>query len=311
MRINNLDLNLLAVLDALLTYQNVTRAAEQLNLTQPTISNALARLRHHFKDELLVLVGRRMTPTPFAASLREPIAELLKLTRRVSGARSTFIPKEAECSIEIIASDYIADILIFDLVRDLAQAAPGISLRLTPPSPDAVRHFSDGKADLMIVPADSVESQETDVELFRDSFVPVVWADHPAIGEELSVQEFEENPHAVVEFDSVNTLSMADIFFDSKDYKREVRVRLPSYVALANAIIGTPYIATLPYAFARKRVGPKGLRIVKPSFPYPWLIEAMKWPRHLNADACNRWLRSFVLEHARNMALPHDQQNLS
>jgi LysR family transcriptional regulator, nod-box dependent transcriptional activator len=66
MRFRDLDLNLLVVLDALLTVQNVSRAAERLNLTQPAISSSLGRLRLHFKDDLLVKRGRRMMPTALA-----------------------------------------------------------------------------------------------------------------------------------------------------------------------------------------------------------------------------------------------------
>ena len=81
MRFHGLDLNLLVALDALLTHQNVTRAAEQLNLSQSALSGALARLREHFDDELVVPIGRRMEPTPLARTLAEPLHDILLKTK--------------------------------------------------------------------------------------------------------------------------------------------------------------------------------------------------------------------------------------
>lgn len=78
MNISNFDLNLLRVFDMLLREQNVSRAAERLALTQPTVSNALARLRDQLGDPLLVRVGRRMRPTPRALALEGPIRAALQ-----------------------------------------------------------------------------------------------------------------------------------------------------------------------------------------------------------------------------------------
>ena len=93
MRFHGLDLNLLVALDALLTHQNVTRAAEQLNLSQSALSGALARLREHFDDELVVPIGRRMEPTPLARTLAEPLHEILLKTKSLVTATPTFDPQ--------------------------------------------------------------------------------------------------------------------------------------------------------------------------------------------------------------------------
>ena len=98
MRFHGLDLNLLVALDALLTYQNVTRAAEQLNLSQSALSGALARLREHFDDELVVPIGRRMEPTPLARSLAEPLHEILLKTKSLVTTTPTFDPPGASRS---------------------------------------------------------------------------------------------------------------------------------------------------------------------------------------------------------------------
>src|SRR6266404_5109215 len=93
MRFHGLDLNLLVALDALLTHQNVTRAAEQLNLSQSALSGALARLREHFDDELVVLVGGRMEPTPLARTLAEPLHDILLKTKSLVTTTASFDPQ--------------------------------------------------------------------------------------------------------------------------------------------------------------------------------------------------------------------------
>jgi hypothetical protein len=72
-RFKNLDLNLLAALDKLIRLRSVSRAAEELSITQSAMSNALNRLRQHFDDPLLVQVGRRMELTPRAIALEQPV----------------------------------------------------------------------------------------------------------------------------------------------------------------------------------------------------------------------------------------------
>jgi LysR family nod box-dependent transcriptional activator len=92
MRFHNLDLNLLVVLDSLLQERSVSQTAQELRLTQPAISNALSRLRLHFEDDLLVQVGRKMVPTPFAETLAEPVRQALDDLRRIVVTRSEFDP---------------------------------------------------------------------------------------------------------------------------------------------------------------------------------------------------------------------------
>jgi LysR family transcriptional regulator, nod-box dependent transcriptional activator len=128
MRFHGLDLNLLVALDALLTHQNVTRAAEQLNLSQSALSGALARLREHFDDELVVPIGRRMEPTPLARTLAEPLHEILLKTKSLVTATPTFDPQTSNRRISIIASDYSTEVFLLDLLTDIAREAPGVKI---------------------------------------------------------------------------------------------------------------------------------------------------------------------------------------
>src|SRR4029078_3421943 len=126
------DLNLLVALDALLTERNVTRAGNRLNLSQSAMSGALARLRHYFRDELLVPVGRQMVLAPVAEVLAEPVRDILLQIRGTLGSKPRFDPSTATRHLSLAVSDYVTEILMVDVLRSARCEAPHI--------PFSVRH---------------------------------------------------------------------------------------------------------------------------------------------------------------------------
>ena len=153
MRFHHLDLNLLVALDALLTEANVSRAARQCALSQSAMSGVLARLRAHFEDDLLVQVGRKMVLTTLARSLAAPVRDLLLQAQSVAVTRATFDPSSSARQFVMMASDYVATVILADLNRALAKTAPGISVMLRPLGDPRMRgDFDDGKVDFVILP---------------------------------------------------------------------------------------------------------------------------------------------------------------
>lgn len=104
--LGNLDLNLMRALDALLREANVTRAAERLNLTQPTLSACLARLRKHFGDDLLRREGNQLELTPLALRLQPLVGEALDSAERLFRAHVVFDPASSTRRFVVVASDY-------------------------------------------------------------------------------------------------------------------------------------------------------------------------------------------------------------
>lgn len=111
MRFNHLDLNLLVALDVLLEEQNITRAAERLHMTQSATSGVLARLRTYFEDELLVQVGRKMQPTPYATELAKPVREVLLTIQSSITAKPVFDPATSKRHFRLVTSDYLISVL--------------------------------------------------------------------------------------------------------------------------------------------------------------------------------------------------------
>src|SRR6185437_8607686 len=152
MDLAGVDLNLLVAFDALLEERSVTRAATRLSLSQPGMSNALARLRKLFCDPLLVRDGTALVATPRAEALRQPVRDALAIIRDALDERTGFDPAHDRATWTVSCSDYSLLMLIGPLVRRLAAAAPGVTIRVLPRAPDPVRLLRDGTADLVIEP---------------------------------------------------------------------------------------------------------------------------------------------------------------
>ncbi|MGN4085760.1 LysR family transcriptional regulator, partial [Burkholderia gladioli] len=124
MNMHSLDLNLLHTLDVLLVEQNVTRAAQRLNLSQPSVSAQLARLRVLFDDPLLLPGPRGMLPTARAEALREPLRLALEALERAVAPPAAFDPTRAELTWRIAATDYMSSALILPALKLIREAAP-------------------------------------------------------------------------------------------------------------------------------------------------------------------------------------------
>jgi LysR family nod box-dependent transcriptional activator len=171
MRFHGLDLNLLVALDALLTHQNVTRAAEQLNLSQSALSGALARLREHFDDELVVPIGRRMEPTPLARTLAEPLHDILLKTKSLVTTTANFDPQTSNRRISIIASDYSTEVFMLDLLTDIAREAPGVKVTLEEHTSETFERFNRGEINLRIIPKCFAFEGHPHERLFDEKYV--------------------------------------------------------------------------------------------------------------------------------------------
>lgn len=197
----NLDLNLLISLDALLQQRNVTRAAQQLGLTQPALSGALARLRRHFGDELLYRAGNESHLTPLAAELRQRVGLALDGVERVFSARPAFSSDASTREFGILVSDYGTTILGDTLARVLFETAPNARLRFQPTTPDVVARAEQTLVgtDLMLVPHGFI-TDLPHTDLYHDRWVMIVASANENIGAELTVDDLRTSPWVVVFF---------------------------------------------------------------------------------------------------------------
>ncbi|MFD0663455.1 LysR family transcriptional regulator [Thermocatellispora tengchongensis] len=300
-----MDLNLLVALRALLEERNVTRAGARIGLSQPAMSAALARLRHHFSDELLVRQGNRYELTPLGTALREPAATAYAMLERLFSSRADFDPATERHEFTVLSSDYAIAVFGAHLARALHAEAPGVRLhfRHVPPgiveNADAILSGVDG----MLMPH-GVIGHLPAVELYRDEWVILVAADHPEVGERITMDDLARLPWVVYQrpFDApvARQLSMLGL-------EPYVDVSVQSFQLLPSLVAGTRRIALVQRRLARMLHGVAPVRTLPCPFEAVPLQEALWWhPVHTH-DAAHIWLRETAARVAAELAAPDDE----
>src|SRR6476646_6489479 len=198
MNLANLDLNLLVTLDAVLEQRSVSRAAEQLGLSQPAVSAQLARLRRHFGDDLLARFGNQYRLTPLASQLRGRVRNAVTGVERMFAAEPDFTPANTSREFSLVMSDYGVAIIGPLLAVELAVQAPEARLRFSPNTPYVVDNAlqSMTSVDLLVMPHGFTEGL-SHRDLYTDDWVCLVSADNPDVGEKLTVEHLRTLPWVV------------------------------------------------------------------------------------------------------------------
>jgi DNA-binding transcriptional LysR family regulator len=288
------DLNLLPIFVALMEERSVTRAAERVGMTQPALSNALARLRAMLQDQLFVRERYGIQPTPIALELAPMIAEALaKLDDAVLGQQD-FDPAKAERLLTIAPNGYVEFVLVPAIVAKLQQAAPGIKLRLTPYGNDvAETGVISGTTALVlgriVDPPDNLVVQH----LMDEGLACVVRADHPEIGDAITREQFEMLKHVNI----VPPGRMRAGLFQAlaqHQVKRDVAISVTNFFAVAEMIAVTDYVATLPHLICRKLAHDPRLKVLPAPVDLGTFPVEMAWHMRYRHDPAHRWLRSLI-----------------
>ncbi|PIF28607.1 LysR family transcriptional regulator [Acidovorax sp. 56] len=294
MRFNKLDLNLLVALDALLTEQSISRAAEKTHLSQSAMSNALARLREYFEDELLVQVGRKMEPTPRAQSLKDPVRDILVRVEASVTAQPQFIPAQSTRLFRLLISDYTLMTLGPHLQRLAYKQAPGVRFDLRPQATQPQRALERGEADLLIIPKDFCSTSHPSELLFEETFCSVLWSESHLASGTLTEDRYMSAGHVVVQ--PGDGIALTDWFMQQSAIKRQAETSTFSFLSQASLVVGTHRIATMHrrLALLATRFLPIAIRDLP--VPIPHMQQVVQWHQHRTADPGLVWLRALLHE---------------
>lgn len=302
-KLANLDLNLLVSLDALLQERSVSRAAVRLGLSQPSLSASLARLRRHFRDDLLDRVGNRYALTPLAAQLAEQTAGALTAVARVFASEPDFDPATSEREFTVLISDYAITVL-GPALAGLLQQAPHVRLRLhqiaVPAVDDAAQALRD--VDAMVLPH-GILSDLPSQQLFTDRWVCIVAAGHPGIGEKLTMADLERLP-MVVTYQSPTAYTPAAKQLSMLGVQPRVQLVAESFLALPFLVAAGNGVALIQERLARQLTPAVPIRILPCPFDVACLIDALWWHPMYDQDLGHRWLRQLFTEAARDTGNP-------
>lgn len=301
MRFHHLDLNLLVALDILLEEQNITRAAERLHMTQSATSGVLRRLRSYFDDELLVQIGRKMQPTPYADELAIPVREVLLMIKSSVTAKPMFDPASSKRHFRIVTSDYLISVLLTRVIQKVHQLAPSLTFEILGPGDNAGDLLVRGEVDLMIVPERYVLEEHPSQLLFEEKQVCVVWKGNLSVGESLTLEQYMEMGHISVGFGRNRHLSIEEWFMNQYGFNRRIEVISNDFNTLPQLIVGTQRIATMHRRLAELYAKHLPLRLLPAPVKLPNMREYMLWHRSTENDPMHRWLREQISELANNL----------
>lgn len=292
MQLGSVDLNLLVALDALLEERNVSRAAARLLVGQPAMSSTLARLRSLFNDPLLVREGRGLVATPFALSLVEPVRDVLGRIDAIINVASDFDPQKDHRRFSIIASDYVALVLLRPLMERLPRIAPNVQIQVRLMEPDHVDQVSRGQVDALVMPRELLpESLTLPTEpLFSDTFVVAADAANPDIDEHFDVDAFSASPYLVC--NSGVMQSIIERRLDTMGVPRNVEMVAQSFVMAPFLLPGTRLITVIQAKLADILLSSDRFRILPVPIDLADINEVMVSAPKRYTDAGHEWLRT-------------------
>jgi DNA-binding transcriptional LysR family regulator len=287
-----LDLKLLQLFDVLYTTRSVTRAADLLDQSQPTVSIWLGKLRRHLHDPLFVRTPSGMQPTPQADILIGQAREILESLRRLSVWEPTFVPATAQRRFRICMTDASHITLLPQLLAHVRAVAPQVRLEAARIDGNTAHALESGEADLAMGYIPWLESGIYQQTLFPQDWVCLANRNHPRLGKTLSLAQYKEEAHiGIVAGTGYQLLEAA---LHSRRVQRKVVLELPGFLGLVRIVGTTDLIVTLPRHIGETLAGVGELRVFNCPVPIPAFTVKQHWHARYHNDPGNRWLRGVI-----------------
>jgi DNA-binding transcriptional LysR family regulator len=296
MALGGIDLNLLVILQALLEEGNVTRAGVRLGMPQPAVSIALARLRRHYRDELLTRSGNGYELTPLARSLLPVVQESTRLIGQAFFPGQAGQPPVGDRTFSVCLSDYSMTVLGEPLLRRVHSLAPDATMRLRLANSELASADRGVLGyDLLIGPLGLVPGGRPEV-IIRDRVVYVADPANPRLRDgRLTAEDLAALPHAAARFPDVGS-DPAAMALLRRGIAANVVLITGGWLPLPFLVAGTDLVAAMPERLARRTGATAGVTIVEPPFGISELVEAAWWhPLHAT-DLALTWLRGIGAE---------------
>ena len=296
MNMTDLDLNLLRVFDAIATEGSVTVAGERIGLTQPAISNALARLRQLFDDPLFVRTPRGMRPTPFAQQLAQPVREALRLIQGALQQHAGFDPRSSGNTFRLFMSDIGEMVFLPGLLERVKRDAPGVKIEVVRiPIKDIHAALEAGEIDLAIGFLPGLTTGMRQQPLFREHYVCMLRADHPVIGAKISVKQFREAAHVLVSYAGTGHQVIEETFI-AEGLSARIAARVPHFLVVPMILARTDLIVTVPSRVAAVFARLGNFKVLKLPLSMPSFEVRLHWHQRFHQDPANRWLREVMTD---------------
>jgi DNA-binding transcriptional LysR family regulator len=297
----NIDRMLLRCYDALMVERSVSRAAERVGISQPTMSNALARLRKLFGDPLLLRTRAGMIPTGRALELLKPVRRTLADIEGMLAEQRHFDPATSQVTITLTALEHVEYTILPALTQRLQREAPLVNVEMRSINPEkALDWLERGELDYRLgwlrKPPPSLRYEA----LFRDKFVCLARAGHPGIGDKLTLTQYITSAHVCVRSSSRSeywrTLNEA---FLACSRRPRIAFMVQDFMVVPRMVATTDLIATVPERFARSVADQFSLRIFKPPLDLSDICISAYWHERTQTMPVHRWFRRMLADASR------------
>ena len=300
-----LDLNLLRVFDEVMKERSLTRAAHNLSLTQPAVSNALRRFRDAVGDELIQRSGHAMLPTPRALALWPSVRESLSQLQEVLSP-SSFVPGAASTTFVLAMADATAAKLMPGLIKVMDQEAPGVSIRVVPlttrdprslldlESVDlAIGYFPATLADLTARAQAGEIVSFSQQRLYSGEYVCVMRREHPLANEVLTIDRYCAARHLLVSF-SGRPFGFVDASLALTGRERRIVLTINQFFAAGKVVANSDLLTVLPRHFVSVTGFADKLIMKDLPFAVPMVQVDAIWHHRLHRVSAHQWLRNTI-----------------
>lgn len=305
-KLSSINANLLVVLEAVLDERSVGRAAKRLRLSQPAVSNHMAKLRDLFADELLVRVGRGMELTPRAEALLPKLREGISAFENLLEEPAAFAPERCESNLRVAMADMAEVVLLPRSLARLRSEAPRASIQIFSAGVFDVSHgLATGELDAVVTVVETRElgNRLFETKLYATSLVVIARQGHPAIQGSLSVEDYAALEHVIVT-SRPDARGVIDVQLEELGLYRRIALRVPRSVLVPPLIATTDLVAAidtpalLPYGdqLPLEQVAVQGLDLPVGSMSLVWHERAHRSPEQ-------RWLRRVLQEEASSLSV--------
>jgi DNA-binding transcriptional LysR family regulator len=291
----HIDLNLLVVFDRLLIERRVSKVAEALGVSQPAVSNALARLRRQLNDPLFLPTPHGMQPTPLAEQMAEPVANALSMIHSALNQRTSFDPATSQRAFKIAMTDIGEIYFLPRLLREFSRTAPRVSLStLRNTAANLGDEMEAGSVDLALGYLPTLKTGFFQRQLFRHRYVCLFRKGHVLNKRRISLADYIRAEHVVVVAAGTGH-NTVDAVLERSGIVRNIRLTVPHFVAVGHILRDTDMIATVPERFAERVAGPFGLAYLPHPAKLPEIAINLFWHAKSHKDPANQWLREAVI----------------
>lgn len=290
------DLNLLVVFDALIDELHVTRAARKIGLSQPATSNALARLRLLFKDELFIKTSGGITPTPKAIELAESVRQVLQQIQTTLSSEPAFFPATSERTFRLGMDDYTELVFLPNLIQHLERVAPKVKLQVRSTNWQRSPKLLDAdEVDLTIGHCPQWQTWHQQRCLFEEQFVCVASQNHSTIGNTLPLKDYLSASHLLVS-PREDMTGLVDSLLAKQNHKRHITISVPHFLVVPSVLADTNLIATLPERLAKACASISELSILPLPLEVPGFSVDLLWHQKNSNEPGHVWFRQIISE---------------